>query len=58
MFSESGEAGTSIFGEGDFVVLRKGPFHLSANFFVVVDDEEFWFHGGKLQNERRLGLSL
>ena len=34
-------------GQGDLVVLGQGPFHLGADFLVIVDDEQQGLHGGR-----------
>ena len=36
----------AVFGQEDVVVLGQPPLHLSADFLVVIDDEQFLFHAG------------
>ena len=43
----------SILGQNDFVVLRESPLHLSPNLFVVVNNQQFGFHGVGLGSGRR-----
>ena len=43
--SERFESLGAVSGQQDFVVLTDSPLHLSADLLVVVDDEQFRFHG-------------
>ena len=38
-------ASGAISSQQDFVVLTEGPLHLCADFLVVINDEQFRFHG-------------
>ena len=34
----------AVFGQKNFVILRKPPLHLGTDFLVVVNNQQFWFH--------------
>ena len=44
MLLKRSQGSCAIFGKHDLVILRQPPLHLSSDFFVVVNDQEFGVH--------------